>query len=465
MNFKFRICSSALMLWIFLTAPASCAFAGEKKVIEHVIRPGESVYTVAKKMLSPTQRKQFISWLGSASIEPLKPKDVLRFECEDQRVLAFEYGALKKPKRLLVSDSVASKIPSKESGIEKKIVVAPGDNFMHIADRHAFPKKVKAQLLAQSAKLGRLKPNDLIEIRWDAHEVLTHVSVQASQDRPKSKLSASASPRAVALSKTEPSYQLLSVSIRRQFHEDAKAAGVPASVWQRVRDVYQKNETTKSLLKPGARLEIIYDPKQTSQGLVYARLSHKGKHYEAIRYQGSHGLAYYDAQGKPYEQGFLRVPLGGPHRLSSSFSLGRKHPILGRVRPHYGVDFSAKHGSPVWASGSGTVVFAGYQRGYGRVVKIQHSPSVVTLYAHLSKFESGVKVGARIAQKQVLGYVGSSGLSTGPHLHYEYHINNQPRDPMTVALSKAKPLKGAERVSLLAERKQWLAMANTSPAA
>jgi len=142
-------------------------------------------------------------------------------------------------------------------------------------------------------------------------------------------------------------------------------------------------------------------------------------------------------------------------RITSGFSLARFHPFLQTWRAHKGVDFAAPSGTPVHAAGDGKVASAGWQNGYGNAVVLQHGALYSTVYAHLSRFATGIKPGARVAQGDVIGYVGQTGWATGPHLHYEFRVNNEQRDPMTIALPMAQPLPPAalgaylERVSVL----------------
>jgi len=136
---------------------------------------------------------------------------------------------------------------------------------------------------------------------------------------------------------------------------------------------------------------------------------------------------------------FLRAPLEFT-RVSSRFNLNRRHPVLNRIRAHKGVDYAAPTGTPVRAAGDGRVIFAGRKGGYGNVVEIDHSRGVVTLYAHLSRFAKGIRAGQRVQQGKVIGYVGMTGLATGPHLHYEYRLNGVHKDPQKVPLPDARPI-------------------------
>jgi murein DD-endopeptidase MepM/ murein hydrolase activator NlpD len=136
---------------------------------------------------------------------------------------------------------------------------------------------------------------------------------------------------------------------------------------------------------------------------------------------------------------FLRTPVDFT-RISSKFNPNRKHPILNTTRPHRGVDYAAPTGTPIKTAGDGKVVFAGTKGGYGKTVIVQHGERYSTLYAHLSRIKSGMKTGKRVSQGQTIGYVGSTGYATGPHLHYEFRVNGVHMNPLTVKLPHAEPL-------------------------
>lgn len=137
---------------------------------------------------------------------------------------------------------------------------------------------------------------------------------------------------------------------------------------------------------------------------------------------------------------FLRAPVDF-RRISSHFTKARWHPVLGKKRPHKGVDYAADIGTPIKAAGNGRVIFRGTKGGYGNTVIIQHGEEYTTLYAHMSNFDRSVKNGSRVKQGETIGYVGKSGLATGPHLHYEFRVNGTHRNPLTVKIPKAAPIK------------------------
>jgi murein DD-endopeptidase MepM/ murein hydrolase activator NlpD len=174
--------------------------------------------------------------------------------------------------------------------------------------------------------------------------------------------------------------------------------------------------------------------------ILAARFVNDGHEYRAVRYRHTDGSSgYYTPEGRTLEKAFLRAPLEF-RRVSSGFSRGRYHPILNRIRAHKGVDYAAAAGTPVYAAGSGRVQFRGQKGGYGNMIEIDHGGGIVTAYGHLSRFAETARAGARVQQGQTIGFVGMTGLATGPHLHYEYRINGQFRDPQRVKLPEAEPI-------------------------
>jgi murein DD-endopeptidase MepM/ murein hydrolase activator NlpD len=165
-----------------------------------------------------------------------------------------------------------------------------------------------------------------------------------------------------------------------------------------------------------------------------------GKVYQAIHFGDTTGkYAYYTPDGKSLHKTFLRSPLEYT-RISSSFNAGRYHPILQRIKAHRGVDMAAPTGTRVKASGDGVVAFMGRKGGYGNVVVLNHPSGVSTVYGHLSRFSDAIRKGDTVNQGDIIGYVGMTGLATGPHLHYEFLVNGSHRDPMKVALPTSIPL-------------------------
>ena len=179
--------------------------------------------------------------------------------------------------------------------------------------------------------------------------------------------------------------------------------------------------------------------------ILAARYQSGGRSHEAIYYETEPGVGnYYRTDGTPVQQGFLAAPVKYT-RISSSFTKARFHPILRKTRPHPGIDYAAPAGTPVWAVAEGRVTYASWQGGYGRLVKIKHADGYESFYAHLSGFARGLRVGQKVGQKQVIGYVGSSGLSTGPHVCFRISKNNQFVNPASTRIPSGERIAGRQR--------------------
>jgi len=173
--------------------------------------------------------------------------------------------------------------------------------------------------------------------------------------------------------------------------------------------------------------------------ILAAEFVNQGDAYRAIRFADDDGrVNYYTPEGKSVRKAFVRAPLSFS-RISSNFNPRRRHPKLNTIRAHRGVDYAAPTGTPIKAAGDGKVIHRGRKGGYGNTVILQHGGNITTLYAHMSKFGRG-RVGSRVRQGQVIGYVGATGLATGPHLHYEYRRNGVHLNPRTVKLPEAEPI-------------------------
>jgi murein DD-endopeptidase MepM/ murein hydrolase activator NlpD len=183
--------------------------------------------------------------------------------------------------------------------------------------------------------------------------------------------------------------------------------------------------------------------------IVAAQFVNDGRTFRAVRYQLPDGsFDYFAPDGRSMHKAFLRAPVDFT-RISSRFNSRRQHPILNTIRAHKGVDYAAPTGTPVRAAGDGRVQARGWSGGYGNVIVLEHGGGVTTLYGHLSRFARGFSPGSRVRQGQVIGYVGMTGLATGPHLHYEYRINGAHRNPQTVKLPDATPIAADLRADFL----------------
>lgn len=198
----------------------------------------------------------------------------------------------------------------------------------------------------------------------------------------------------------------------------------------------RKNDSFKVLYEE----HFINGEKLRNGPILAAEFTNQGKTYKAVRYVDANGVSnYFTPEGKSMRKAFLRTPVDFA-RISSHFNLRRKHPILNTIRAHKGTDYAAPTGTPIKSAGDGKVIFAGNKRGFGKTVIIQHGQTYKTLYAHMHNYGRGIRKGTRVKQSQIIGYVGSTGLATGPHLHYEFHVNGAVRNPVKVPLPKAESI-------------------------
>jgi len=200
-------------------------------------------------------------------------------------------------------------------------------------------------------------------------------------------------------------------------------------------------------IRKGDRFTVIYEEifrngeKIKDGNILTAEFINQGKTYQAVRYTNpeNNRSEYFTPDGKSMRKAFLRSPVNFT-RISSGFTTSRYHPVLHKFRSHKGVDYAAKRGTPILASGDGKVIFKGIKGGYGRTVIIQHGSQYSTLYAHLNGYQRNLRVGSKVKQGQTIAFLGSSGLATGPHLHYEFRVNGVHRNPLTVKLPISNPV-------------------------
>jgi murein DD-endopeptidase MepM/ murein hydrolase activator NlpD len=197
--------------------------------------------------------------------------------------------------------------------------------------------------------------------------------------------------------------------------------------------------------------EIYQDGKFVTSGeIIAAEFNNNGRTFQAVRFVDESGRSdYFTPDGRSVRKAFIRAPVDFT-RISSAFNPNRRHPILNTIRAHRGVDYAAPGGTPIKAAGDGKVIFRGRKGGYGNAVMIQHGGNITTLYAHMSKFANSARISSRVRQGDVIGYVGATGLATAPHLHYEYQLNGVHRNPRTVELPQADPIKAEYRDEFLA---------------
>lgn len=245
--------------------------------------------------------------------------------------------------------------------------------------------------------------------------------------------------------------------IRSSLFAAADAVSLSDAVAMQIADIFSTDIDFHRDLRKGDRFSVVYEvfyhegEAVKSGRVLAAEFTNQGKTYRALYFQNAEGEGgYYTAEGKNIRKAFLRSPIEFS-RITSGFTHARFHPILKQWRAHKGIDYGAPAGTRIRATADGVVEFAGrHQGGYGNLVVLRHQSKYATWYGHLSGFANGIRKGGRIAQGDVIGYVGATGLATGPHLHYEFRINDVHHDPLRVAMPAAPPITAENQAAFTA---------------
>ena len=239
--------------------------------------------------------------------------------------------------------------------------------------------------------------------------------------------------------------------IKDSFYKSAKDVGIPDSIIMDFAYIFGWDIDFIFDVRKGDKFSVIYETdfsegeKISSGDIVFAEFTNREKKYIAQRFfDDVQGKQYFNENGENVKKAFLRAPLDFAY-ISSHFNPNRMHPILHKIKAHNGVDYAAKRNTPVKASGDGVISFIGRQSGYGRTVEIKHGGNIKTLYAHLERFNTKLKVGSKVKQGEIIAFVGDSGQATGPHLHFEFWQGEIRSDPVKVKLPSAKPVNNAQR--------------------
>jgi murein DD-endopeptidase MepM/ murein hydrolase activator NlpD len=362
-------------------------------------------------------------------------------------------------------ESLASPAPIIENWIEYE--VRSGDSLSTLFKRAGLSARdvyQVSQATQEAGVLKRLFPGQTLSFLIEGGEM---EKLRFSQDQLNS----------VQLERTEDGYKVEQISltpdvehrivsgkITNSLFLDAERAGLSGRMIMQMAQILgwdidfaldiRKNDSFRVLYE-----EKFLDGKKIGEGDVLAvEFKNRGRTVRALRFVDSNGdTNYYTPEGESMRKAFLRSPVDF-RRISSSFNPERYHPVLGKKRPHRGTDYAAATGTPIKAAGDGKIIWRGTKGGYGRTIIIQHGGNITTLYGHMNGYKSGLSNGSRVKQGQIIGYVGSSGLATGPHLHYEFRVNGVHKNPVTVALPHAQPVPSKERAAFTKQSSQLLAL-------
>jgi len=341
-----------------------------------------------------------------------------------------------------------------ESGVWIEHEVKPGDTLAKIFQDNDLSPQLLQSILRSGKEARRLKtirPKDKLRIHLDREQQFAELHLKLDALRSVKFAATDAGIKGTRVRKeTETKAAATSGIIDHTLFSSAGEAGVPDAIIMQLIKIFGWDIDFALEIRPGDRFTVIYEEvwaegEQVGSGnVIAAEFVNRGHPHRAIRFEDSHGKnEYYSPEGVPLRKTFFRTPVKFT-RITSLFSKRRWHPVLNRWRAHKGVDYAAPSGTPIIATADATVEYCGWKKGYGRVVYLRHGPKYRTVYGHMSRFVKGLKTGNRVVQGETIGYVGASGLATGPHLHYEFHVDGVHRNPLTVTAPIADPLRPEE---------------------
>jgi murein DD-endopeptidase MepM/ murein hydrolase activator NlpD len=354
-----------------------------------------------------------------------------------------------------VLEATPPTVPAEPQSAMLDLLVQRGDTLEVLFRRNGLSLNDLAAMVAlpdASQALRILRPGDRLEIAHRDGQVLSlrreldEINL-LSIDRDESGFAAHRIEREVDI-RTTAAHGLIASSL----FEAGTEAGISDRTTMDMAGIFEWDIDFIQDVREGDSFTVIYEElwrdgvKLRDGAIVAAEFVNQGKSFRAARFRDESGrTGYYTPEGRSVRKAFIRAPLNFT-RISSNFNPSRRHPVLNTIRAHRGVDYAAPTGTPIRAAGDGKVLFRGVQGGYGNTIVLQHGGNITTLYGHLSRY-GNAREGARVRQGDVIGYVGRSGLATGPHLHYEYRVNGVHRNPRTVALPPADPIPAAQQTA------------------
>jgi len=354
----------------------------------------------------------------------------------------------------------------------QRVVINRGDTLSAIFDRLGLDNQDLYRLLAHKEtkrRLSRIKPEQVLEFHRNPQGTLKALIYHMDQTQ------------SFHLTRGTDGFEPSLVREALQARPAAATGTVESSLFQAGQKAGLSDNLIMQMvevlgwdmdfaldLRSGDLFTVLYDEFFSERGekirdgeILAVEFINQGREIRALRYTDPSGQAgYYSADGHSMRKAFLRTPVRFS-RISSRFSRGRYHPVLNRIRAHKGVDYAAPTGTPVNATGDGKVIYKGRKGGYGRTVIIRHGGTYTTLYAHLSRYARGLRAGQRVRQGQVIGFVGKSGLASGPHLHYEFRVKGQHRDPLRVRLPRSLPIEAKYRKDFVSKTEPLVARLDT----
>ncbi|HEX8594609.1 MAG TPA: peptidoglycan DD-metalloendopeptidase family protein [Pseudomonas sp.] len=349
----------------------------------------------------------------------------------------------------------------------REVVVAKGDTLSTLFEKVGLPAATVHDVLAsdkQAKQFSQLKNGQVLQFELSPDGQLKQLHSKISELE---SISLSRGDKGFTFGReiSKPNVRTAYVHgvINSSLSQSAQRAGLSHTMTMDMANIFGYDIDFAQDIRKGDEFDVIYEQKVVNGktvgtgNILSARFTNHGKSYSAVRYTNKQGNTnFYTADGNSMRKAFIRTPVDFA-RISSMFSMGRKHPILNKIRAHKGVDYAAPRGTPIKATGDGKVLLAGRRGGYGNTVIIQHGDTYRTLYGHMQGFAKGIQTGGSVKQGQVIGYIGTTGLSTGPHLHYEFQVNGVHVDPLGQKLPMADPIAKSEKQRFMQQSQPLMA--------
>ncbi|QAX81501.1 peptidoglycan DD-metalloendopeptidase family protein [Candidatus Pseudomonas adelgestsugas] len=359
---------------------------------------------------------------------------------------------------------------NQKNPLYRQITVTKGDTLSTLFEKIGLPAYTINKVLAsnkQAKQFMQLKHGQKLEFELTSEGQLKNLHSTIS-DLESITLTKSAQGFAFNHIITEPVMRSAYIHgvINGSLSQSAACVGLSHSMTMNIASMFGYDIDFTQDIRQSDEFDIIYEQKIANGKIVgtgailSARFTNRGKTYTAVHYTNKQGnSSYYTADGYNIHKTFIRTPVDFA-RISSRFSMGRKHPILNKIRVHKGVDYAAPSGTPIKAAGDGKVLLASRCGSYGNTVIIQHGDNYRTLYGHMQAFAKGLSIGSNVKQSQIIGYIGTTGLSTGPHLHYEFQINGVHVDPLSHKLLITSQISKTERMRFLQQSRPLIERMN-----
>ena len=337
------------------------------------------------------------------------------------------------------------------------VKIEKGDSLFGVLSKQGLSQSEIATLVNEprvEKYLTSLVPGDELELNFDGSRLLTSLTREIDLEKTLHIKRAADNQFIVELEEhpLKKSIQVAELKLDSSLYVDGAAAGLSEAMIMELYSIFQWTVDFNREVRSGDVVTVLHETyskngKKVKNGNILAAEYHASDTtHSAYRHVRDGQRTYYDADGQSLKKQFLRNPIKEA-RITSRFNLKRKHPIRHTIRAHKGVDYGAPTGTAISSAGDGRVVFMGVKGGYGNTVEIQHGERYTTLYAHLSRFPKGLREGSRVSQGQTIGFVGKTGLATGPHLHYEFRVDGVHRNPQKVKLPGSSPLEKNELIA------------------